>query len=83
MNLTPMNARRFHVAPDAAGVVINNVDDNSNAAGLFQRGDIIHGLNGKEVKTVADLKKILSGGQPRIWQLEYERNGMLVRQFVR
>lgn len=83
MNLTPMNARRFHVAPDSNGVVINDVEDNSNASGLFQRGDIIHGLNGKEVKTVADLKKILSNGQPRIWQLEYERNGMLVRQFVR
>ncbi|WP_295736347.1 DegQ family serine endoprotease [uncultured Bartonella sp.] len=83
MNLTPMNARRFHVAPDSNGVVVNDVEDNSNASGLFQRGDIIHGLNGKEVKTVADLKKILSNGQPRIWQLEYERNGMLVRQFVR
>ena len=83
MNLTPMNARRFHVSPDSNGVVINDVEDNSNASGLFQRGDIIHGLNGKEVKTVADLKKILSNGQPRIWQLEYERNGMLVRQFVR
>ena len=67
----------------SVGVVINNVDDNSNAAGIFQRGDIIHGLNGKDIKTVDDLKKVLSKGNPRIWQLEFERNGMLVRQFVR
>lgn len=83
VNLTPLNARRFHVAAEASGVVVNDVEDNSNASGLFQRGDVIHGVNGNEVKTVADLKKILSKSQPRVWQLEYERNGVLVRQFVR
>ena len=83
MTLTKLNARRFHVMPNTVGVVINDVEDNSNASGLFQKGDIIHGINGVEIKTVADLKKVLSNGNPRIWQLEFERNGMLVRQFVR
>lgn len=83
MNLTSQNARRFHVAPDAIGVVINNVEENSNAYGLFQRGDIIHGVNGNEIKTVNDLKKVLSSNSPRVWQLEFERNGLFIRQFVR
>lgn len=83
MNLTPQNARRLRVTPDAVGVVIDNVEENSNAYGLFQKGDIIHGVNGNEIKTVNDLKKVLSNNSSRVWQLEFERNGVFIRQFVR
>lgn len=82
-NLTPQNARRYHLAANIKGVIINSVDKNSNASGLFRVGDFIHAVNGIEIKTVEDLKKVLSAGRPRIWQLEFERDGMLIRQFVR
>ncbi|WP_297323695.1 DegQ family serine endoprotease [uncultured Bartonella sp.] len=82
-NITPQNALRLYVSPDSVGVVITDVDENSNAYGLFQKGDVIRAVNGKDIKTVNDLKKVLSGNHPRSWQLEYVRNGMLIRQVIR
>lgn len=82
-NITPQNALRLYVSPDSVGVVITDVDENSNAYGLFQKGDVIRAVNGKEIKTVNDLKKVLSGNRSRGWQLEYVRNGMLIRQVIR
>lgn len=82
-NLIPQNTRGFHLSPDTKGVVVIDVDSNSNAFGVFQAGDVIHAVNGKVIQNVSDLKSILSKSQPRIWQLEFERNGVLIRQFVR
>lgn len=82
-NITPQNALRLYVSPDSVGVVITDVDENSNTYGLFQKGDVIRAVNGKEIKTVNDLKKVLSGNRSRSWQLEYIRNGMLIRQVIR
>lgn len=83
MNLTKRNARFFHIPANVSGVVINDVDENSDAAGIFQKGDIIRNVNGNVVKDVAGLKNILSKNRSNTWQFEYERNGVLVRQFVR
>lgn len=83
MNLTSLNARRFQQPPTARGVVISDIDEQSNAAMMFAKGDIIRVVNGRSVRTVADLKKILSAGTPQIWEFQYERNGALIRQFVR
>ncbi|MHC5307125.1 DegQ family serine endoprotease [Bartonella sp. LJL80] len=83
LNLTPQNTRRFRLPPNSTGVVINNLEANANAAVVFRPGDIIRAVNGNEIKSIADLKKVLAAGTPRIWQLEFERNGMLIRQFVR
>lgn len=82
-NLTPGNARRFHQPADRVGVVVSDVDKNSGAAAMFLTGDIIRAVNGRVVRTTGDLNKVLSGGQPRMWQFEYERNGMLIRQLIR
>ncbi|MCT6872116.1 MAG: PDZ domain-containing protein, partial [Bartonella sp.] len=82
-NLIPQNTRRFHLSPDTKGIVVIDVDSNSNAFGVFQAGDVIHAVNGNVIQNVSDLKSILSKSQPRIWQLEFERNGVLIRQFVR
>jgi len=83
MNLTPLNARRFHQSPDSHGVVISDVDERSNAAMIFAKDDIIRAVNGQPVGTVDDLKKILTAGVSQVWQFHYERNGVLIRQSIR
>ncbi|WP_208437693.1 DegQ family serine endoprotease [Bartonella taylorii] len=83
LDLTPQNSRRFHLSVSAKGVVITNLDELSNAAGIFRPGDILRVVNGHKIQTVSQLKKILMQSRPRIWQLEYERDGMYIRQFIR
>ncbi|MET3590074.1 Do/DeqQ family serine protease [Bartonella silvatica] len=83
LDLTPQNSRRFHLPISAKGVVISNVDEMSNAAGIFRSGDILRVINGHKVQTVSQLKKILRQAHSNMWQLEYERDGMYIRQFIR
>ncbi|WP_375666629.1 DegQ family serine endoprotease [Bartonella sp. TT121SHDZB] len=83
LDLTPQNSRRFHLPISAKGVVITNLDEMSNAAGIFQLGDILRVVNGHKIQTVHQLKKILMQARSRTWQLEYERDGMYIRQFIR
>ncbi|WP_455477674.1 DegQ family serine endoprotease [Bartonella sp. B41] len=83
LDLTPQNSRHFHLPATARGVIITNIDEMSNAAGIFRSGDILRIVNGHKIQTVSQLKSILMQGHPRIWQLEYERGGMYIRQFVR
>ncbi|WP_208439110.1 DegQ family serine endoprotease [Bartonella quintana] len=83
LDLTPQNSRRFHLPKSAKGVVITNLDEMSNAAGIFRPGDILRVVNGHKILTVNQLKKVLIQGRSRIWQLEYERDGMYIRQFIR
>ncbi|RCL02989.1 MAG: Protease Do [Candidatus Tokpelaia sp. JSC189] len=81
-NLTPLNARRFHQPSARKGVVISDVNRNLDAAVIFAKGDIIRAVNGRPVNTVDDLKRILTTERAQIWQFEYERNGILIRQFI-
>ncbi|EJF90092.1 Do family serine endopeptidase [Bartonella melophagi] len=83
LDLTPQNSQRFHLPATVKGVVIVNLDNMSNAAEIFRSGDILRAVNGHQIQTVSQLKKILMQEHPRIWQLEYERNGVYIRQFIR
>ncbi|WP_375642473.1 DegQ family serine endoprotease [Bartonella sp. CM100XJJH] len=83
LDLTPQNSRRFHLPISAKGVVITNLDEMSNASGIFQSGDILRIVNGHKIQTVHQLKKVLMQARSRTWQLEYERDGMYIRQFIR
>ncbi|MEL6094183.1 Do family serine endopeptidase [Bartonella schoenbuchensis] len=83
LDLTPQNSQRFHLPAAVKGVVIANIDNMSNAAEIFRSGDILRAVNGHQIQTVSQLKKILMQEHPRIWQLEYERNGVYIRQFIR
>ncbi|WP_455480292.1 DegQ family serine endoprotease [Bartonella sp. B12(2025)] len=83
LDLTPQNSRRFHLPVSARGVVITSLDEMSNAAGIFRPGDILRVVNGHKIQTVSQLKKVLMRDRPRIWQLEYERDGVYIRQFIR
>ncbi|AGF74636.1 serine protease [Bartonella australis AUST/NH1] len=83
LDLTPQNSRRFHLPATARGVVVMSLDEISNAARIFRPGDILRAVNGYKIQTVSQLKEVLARGYPRVWQLEYERNGVYIRQFVR
>ncbi|WP_208435676.1 DegQ family serine endoprotease [Bartonella phoceensis] len=83
LDLTPQNSRRFRLPISARGVVITSLDEMSNAAGIFRPGDILRVVNGHKIQTVSQLKKVLMQGRPNMWQLEYERDGMYIRQFIR
>ncbi|GAA5102883.1 DegQ family serine endoprotease [Bartonella acomydis] len=83
LDLTPQNSRHFHLPISVKGVVITNLDEASNAAGIFRPGDILRVVNGHHIQTVSQLKKILGQNRPNMWQLEYERDGMYIRQFIR
>ncbi|WP_332060969.1 DegQ family serine endoprotease [Bartonella sp. CB74] len=83
LDLTSQNSWRFHLPRTAKGVVITNLDEMSNASEIFRSGDILRVVNGHKIHTVSQLKNVLMQGRPRVWQLEYERDGMYIRQFVR
>ncbi|MCL6229673.1 DegQ family serine endoprotease [Bartonella bilalgolemii] len=83
LDLTQYNSRRFHLPVTAKGVIITNVDQISNAAGIFRPGDILHTVNGHKIRTVSQLKKVLTQKHSHIWELEYERNGVHIRQLIR
>ncbi|MGO1161466.1 DegQ family serine endoprotease [Brucella sp. C7-11G] len=82
--ITPAMASKMRLRDGSRGVIVTDVIVNSQAAqlGLRQR-DIIRGINGNPIRTINDLTSALNGGRGLAWRLEVERNGALIRQFVR
>ncbi|MDR6430769.1 DegQ family serine endoprotease [Brucella pseudogrignonensis] len=82
--ITPAMASKMRLREGSRGVIVTDVIVNSQAAqlGLRQR-DIIRGINGNPIRTINDLTTALNGGRGLAWRLEVERNGALIRQFVR
>jgi len=83
VDLTDYNSRSFRLPVATRGVVIRNIEAGTKAAAYFQTGDIIRVVNGVAVNKVADLQRVLNGGSVRFWQVEYERGGVRIRQFMR
>ncbi len=82
--LTPETAGKLRLKSDAQGVVIVGVYSGSPSARLGLRpGDIIRNLNGNPIRSVNDLKAVLDAGRGLAWRMEIERNGAILRQFVR
>lgn len=82
--LTPETAKKLRLRGDAQGVVIIEIYANSPAARMGLRpGDIIRNLNGNAIRSVNDLKAVLDAGRGLAWRMEIERNGALLRQFIR
>ena len=74
-NLSPAVAVDLNMDESATGVVITSVSPGTPAAGYgFQPGDIVRGLNGKEINSVAELMSGLSAAQGH-WQLVVDRGG--------
>jgi serine protease Do len=59
-NLTPDLARRLNLPPTTHGVVVTNLDDDSNAAAAgVQRGDLIEEVNRQRVSSVSEFRAAL------------------------
>ncbi|KXO76377.1 DegQ family serine endoprotease [Brucella anthropi] len=82
--LTPSTATKLRLKSDSHGVVVVDVYSGSPAARLGLRpGDIVRSINGNPIRSVEDMTAVLGGGRGLGWRLEVERNGTLLRQFVR
>jgi serine protease Do len=74
-NLSPAVAAELGMDDSATGVVITGVAPGTPAAGYgFRPGDIVRGLNGKEIHSVAELTSGLTASQGH-WQLVVDRGG--------
>ncbi|RCS24518.1 DegQ family serine endoprotease [Phyllobacterium salinisoli] len=85
VDLTPDNARQFRLPKTVrGGVVVAGVYRNSPAARLnLRQGDIIRRVNGVEITAASDLTDVLSAGTNLLWRFEFERNGAIIRQYIR
>lgn len=76
--------KRLRLPQNTTGVGVVQVYQGSPAHHLGLRpADIIRGINGTPIRNIQDLQSALSGGRGLMWRLEFERNGALIRQFVR
>ncbi|MGN6514899.1 MAG: Do family serine endopeptidase, partial [Rhizomicrobium sp.] len=74
-NLSPAVALDLNMDEGATGVVIVSVAPGTPAAGYgFRPGDIVRGLNGKEIHTVPELTGGLAAAQGH-WSLVVDRGG--------
>ncbi|MGN6150106.1 MAG: Do family serine endopeptidase [Rhizomicrobium sp.] len=74
-NLSPAVAAELGMDDSATGVVITGIAPGTPAAGYgFRPGDIVRGLNGREIHSVAELTSALAASQGH-WQLVVDRGG--------
>jgi Do/DeqQ family serine protease len=83
IKLTPEGAARLRLPSDTEGVAVDKIFPNTPAARIgLQPGDIVRGINGAEIATMADLTKAMSS-KPVLWRFEFERGGDIIRQVIR
>jgi serine protease Do len=81
-NLSPALAQEMSINEEAKGVLVLKVDDNSVAASLgVQRGDIVLGVNDKEIKTVEQLQNALAPSA-KGWRITLARGGIAIQLSV-
>ncbi|WP_062016740.1 DegQ family serine endoprotease [Aureimonas sp. AU4] len=82
-NLSPRLAEELEMADTREGVVVTEVEPGTPAARLgFQPKDIVLSLNGRDIRSSADLEQRAEDGR-RGWEIEVERNGKTLTQRVR
>jgi S1-C subfamily serine protease len=82
LNLSPAVAQELGMPTDLTGVVIFKVVPGSRAARFgVRRGDIVREINGEAI-TSTKVLEILSKQDFRIWRLEIERDGQLIRTAI-
>ena len=60
-NLTPEIRERFDIPQKAEGIIVTNVEDDSLAADMLKKGDVIQEINRKPVKETGDYEDVVSG----------------------
>jgi Do/DeqQ family serine protease len=82
LNLSPAVAQELGMPTSVTGVVISKVGRASQAARLgIRRGDIVRKINGEAV-TSTKILDTLSQQDFRLWRLEIERDGHLIRTVI-
>ena len=77
-NLSPAVAEELSSTENRDGVVITDIVPDSNAASVaFQKGDLILAVNGKVIRTTADLQAATSG-QHYYWKLSIGRGDQVI-----
>ena len=77
-NLSPAVAEELSSVDNRDGVVITDIAAESNAASVaFQKGDVILAVNGRAIRTTADLKDATSG-QHYYWKLSIARGDQVI-----
>jgi Do/DeqQ family serine protease len=73
-NLSPATATELQLPLMATGVAIVSVSAGTPSGGYgFQPGDVVRGVNGAAIKSVADLQRALTGASH--WDLVVDRGG--------
>jgi Do/DeqQ family serine protease len=83
-DLTSVLADELRLRGASRGVVVTGVYRGSPASQLnLQQGDIIRRVNGVEISSLTELTKVLAAGTRLMWRFEFERNGAIIRQYIR
>lgn len=83
-DLTPSIARQYRLPQTARGVVIIGLYQGSPATRLnLRQGDMIRRVNGVEIGSLQELTTVLAAGANLLWRFEFERNGAIIRQYIR
>jgi len=82
VNLSPAVAEEVGIDPFGHGGVLVLKATEGAARLLFQPGDIIRAVNGREIKSVRDLTNAVVAPAP-VWQFTVERNGQQLNATVR
>jgi Do/DeqQ family serine protease len=78
VNLSPAVAEELSIEDNKEGVVILDVDPNSNAAAVnFKKGDVLLSVNGKTIANTKDLATA-TGARQYYWKLTIGRGGEIV-----
>jgi hypothetical protein len=74
VNLSPAMADELSLDPWQTGVAVSGISDERRSAGgsVFERGDIIHGINGTQITSVRQLERLLKSRQGA-WQIDVQR----------
>lgn len=84
VELNAASSKKLRLPEATTGVGVSDIYRGSPAQRLGLRpSDIIRGINGTPIRNIQDLHSALSAGRGLMWRLEFERDGALIRQFVR
>ncbi len=73
-NLNPALAYELGMSVDQTGIVITEIENRSYSSRFLQVGDILMEINGKEIKSIDDVKKSIKKNDG-YWKLVFQRGG--------
>ncbi|MGK0266959.1 MAG: serine protease Do [Maricaulis sp.] len=81
--LDTASRRRFRVHPDATGVLVTEVEANSDASGKVRPGDVIEEVEFTRVTTIEEIRRIVAGMPDGPVRFQFNRGGQYVLQSIR